>query len=271
VAIVVAEPQLYLGVDFTEVETFRLANGTASVFTVRAPGKQTDNEDSLGLIPCGDKAGVLVVADGLGGLPSGEQASSTAVQQLSQKVMANCSEQPMLREAILEGIDQANKIIVERGVGSGTTIAAVEIENHAARPYHVGDSAILVSGQRGRIKYLTIPHSPVGYAVEAGLIEAEEALYHEERHLVSNIIGTSEMRIEIGPRIELAPRDTLIIATDGLFDNLQIDEIVDTIRTGPLSEAAEKLVETCRTRMTEFSEHRPHKPDDLGFILFRPI
>jgi serine/threonine protein phosphatase PrpC len=269
-AIVLTKPRFYLGVDSAEVEIFLIADGTACAFTGRAPGKETDNEDSLGLIPCGEKTGVLVVADGLGGLPSGDQASATAVRQVSKNVTDSCNGQLVLREAILDGIEQANKIIMEHGVGSGTTIAAVGIENNYVRPYHVGDSAILVTGQRGKIKYLTIPHSPVGYAVEAGFIEADDAIYHEERHLVSNIIGTSEMRVEIGPGIKLAPRDTLVIASDGLFDNLQVEEIVNIIRTGPLPLAAENLVKTCRGRMTEFSETRPHKPDDLGLILFRP-
>lgn len=269
-AITITQARLYLGVDSTEVETFRIAGGTACAFTKRAPDKESDNEDSLGLIPCGEKRGVLVVADGLGGLPSGDQASATAIRQISKNVTDNCNEQLVLREAILDGIEQANKIIREQGVGSGTTIAAVGVESNHVRPYHVGDSVILVTGQRGKIKYLTIPHSPVGYGVEAGLIEADEAIYHEERHLVSNIIGSTEMRVEIGPRIKLAPRDTLVIASDGLFDNLQIDEIVNTIRTGPLRLATENLAEICYKRMMEFSENRPHKPDDLGLILFRP-
>lgn len=269
-AIALTQPRLYLSVDSAGIESFCIAAGTACAFTIRAPGKVSDNEDSLGLIPCDWNTGVLVVADGMGGLPSGDLASSTAVRQLSQNITENCSEQLVLREVILDSIEQANKRIMETGVGSGTTIAAVGVENNTIRPYHVGDSAILITGQRGKIKYLTIPHSPVGYAVEAGLIETEDAIYHEERHLVSNIIGTAEMRVEIGPGIKLAPRDTLVIASDGLFDNLQIEEITTIIRTGPLRLAAESLAKICRERMTDYSETRPHKPDDLGFILFRP-
>jgi serine/threonine protein phosphatase PrpC len=270
VGIILTEPELFLGVDFAAVATFQFANGIACAFSSRSPGKETDNEDALGLIPCGNAAGVLIVADGLGGLPSGKQASSIAVRQMSQNVLANCSESPVFREAILEGIDQANQLIMAHGAGSGTTIAAVEIVNHIVRPYHVGDSEILITGQRGKIKHQTISHSPVGYAVEAGLLEVGDAMHDEERHLVSNIIGTSGMRVEIGPIITLAPLDTLIIASDGLFDNLHVEEIRDIIRTGPLPAAAEQLVQACRVRMTRFSETLPHKPDDMSFILFRP-
>ena len=267
--ITLTEPKLYLGVNVAEIQTFRFANGIACASTSRAPDKETDNEDALGLIPCGNNAGVLVVADGLGGLPSGKQASSTAVRQISHNVIENCSEQPVFREAILDGIEQANQLIMAHGSGSGTTIAAVEIEGQIIRPYHVGDSAILITGQRGKTKHQTISHSPVGYAIESGLIGADDAIHDEERHLVSNIIGTTDMRVEIGPRITLAPLDTMIVASDGLFDNLHIEEIKDIIRTGQLPSAAEHLFEACHERMTHNSETLPHKPDDLGFILFR--
>jgi serine/threonine protein phosphatase PrpC len=269
VAITLDKPKLYLGADCNGIETFHIGGGTACVFTHRAPGKLTENEDSLGLIPRVDGTAVLVVADGLGGLPAGDQASSTAVRQVSRSVTANGGETAVLREAILDAIEHANRMVMAQGLGSGTTFAAVEIDHGAVRPYHIGDSEILITGQRGRVKYQTISHSPVGYAVEAGLIEADDAIFHEERHLVSNIIGSIEMRVEIGPRLELAPRDTLVLASDGLFDNIPADEIVNLIRIGPLERAAQHLLEVCRARMQQSSEVRPHKPDDLGLILFR--
>lgn len=270
-AVTLTEPKLYLGVNFAEVETYRFACGIACVVTSRDPGKQTDNEDSLGLIPCGNNAGVMVVADGLGGLPSGKQASSTAVRQISNNVIKNCGKLSVLRETILDGIEQANQLILEQGAGAGTTIAAVEVEDQIVRPYHVGDSAILITGQRGRIKHQTISHSPVGYAIEAGLIKPDDAMHEEERHLVSNTIGDTDMRVEIGPKIKLAPLDTLVVASDGLFDNLHIEEIKDIIRTGPLPSAAAHLFQICRERMTQSSDSLPHKPDDLGVILFRLV
>lgn len=270
-AITLDKPKLYLGADCSGIETFLLDGGTACVYTHRAPGKLSENEDSLGLIPRADGTAVLVVADGLGGLPAGDQASSTAVRQLSRTVLTGDGGTPVLREAILDAIEQANRLVMAQGLGSGTTFAAVEIDHGAVRPYHIGDSEILITGQRGRVKYQTISHSPVGYAVEAGLIEAGDAIYHEERHLVSNIIGSNEMRVEIGPRLELAPRDTLVLGSDGLYDNIPADEIVNLVRTGPLARAAQQLLDVCGARMQHSSDVRPHKPDDLGFILFRPF
>ena len=105
--------------------------------------------------------------------------------------------------------------------------------------------------------------------VEAGLLDQREALHHEERHLVSNFVGTSDMRIEIGPGLALNPRDTVLLASDGLMDNVHLDEITEMIRKGPLKAAAASLINLARRRMTIETQHQPSKPDDLSVILFR--
>jgi PPM family protein phosphatase len=71
--------------------------------------------------------------------------------------------------------------------------------------------------------------------------------------------------------LQLAARDTVLLASDGLFDNLFIDEIVDAIRSGPLVAAADRLVERVQERMKGSDKSdQPCKPDDLTVVLFRP-
>jgi serine/threonine protein phosphatase PrpC len=161
--------------------------------------------------------------------------------------------------------------VLELGSGAATTLAVVEVQGPTVRPYHVGDSEILITGQRGRVKLQTISHSPIGYAVEAGLIAADDAIHHEERHVISNVIGSASMRIELGPAVTLAARDTVLLASDGLFDNLLQQEIVAGIRSGPLREALGGIVSEARRRMTEPQEGLPSKPDDLTVVAYRPV
>jgi serine/threonine protein phosphatase PrpC len=79
------------------------------------------------------------------------------------------------------------------------------------------------------------------------------------------------MRVEVGPAVQLAARDTVLLASDGLFDNLYSDEIVAAIRTGPLVAAADRLVERVQARMKGADKSdKPCKPDDLTVVLFRP-
>jgi serine/threonine protein phosphatase PrpC len=78
------------------------------------------------------------------------------------------------------------------------------------------------------------------------------------------------MSVEIGSHLSLAPRDTVVLASDGLFDNLYIDEISACVRKDSLDQACLLLVETTRSRMTETTPEHPSKPDDLTVVLYRP-
>jgi serine/threonine protein phosphatase PrpC len=112
-------------------------------------------------------------------------------------------------------------------------------------------------------------HSPVGYGVEAGLIDEDAAIHHEERHLVSNLLGFPTMHIEVGPPVTLAAKDTVVIASDGLYDNLTMEEIAEVCRKGQLLSVCEALKSTCHERMTAPRDGEPSKPDDLTLIGFR--
>jgi len=255
--------------DDGEIGETRIGGGTMVACTARAPDKSTDNEDSAAAIPYGPDAAVLVVADGAGGLPGGKRASQTAVSSLQESLAVAMSETMLLRTAILNGIEAANEAVLALGNGSATTMTVVTIEGKVARSYQVGDSEAIVVGQKGRIRGQTMAHSPTGFAVEAGVLDQRDALHHEERHIVSNFIGTADMRVDMGPGIRLNPRDTVLLASDGLTDNVHIHEITDLIRKGPLAAAIKSITGLARRRMTVETIHQPSKPDDLSVILFR--
>jgi len=259
----------YVGLDMEACEAVSTSLGTAVVVTSRAPGKETGNEDAAAILPAGPDSLVLAVTDGLGGGPSGEIASNIALQSLADAVERALLGDILLRAAILDGCETANRTILQLSKGSATTLAAVEIQGRTVRPYHVGDSTILVVGQRGKVKLLTTSHSPVGFAVEAGMLDEQEAMFHDDRHIVSNVVGCPAMKIELGPVVELAPHDTLLLASDGLFDNLHLDEIIERIRKGPLARCAERLRADARQRMIAQEPGKPSKPDDLTLIAFR--
>ncbi len=263
------EARLFSGEERLEGAVFSLAGGEAAVFSTRSPIRGTPNEDSAAVIAMAEDCGILAVADGLGGAPGGQQASAIAVECVTDAVRDATREGHDARGGILNGFEAANEKVLALGIGAATTLIVVEVSGRAMRAYHVGDSLALVTGQRGKTKLETIPHSPVGYGVEAGLLDENDAMHHEERHVVSNAIGSSDMRIDVGPPVRLAPRDTVLLASDGLFDNLHMKEIVATVRKGPLRGLARGLAERALERMKGGSEGDPSKPDDLTFIVFR--
>lgn len=255
------EPDCFVG---------NITTGSVALCTVRSPEKTTVNEDAAALIPVSDQAAVLVVADGVGGMRGGAQASALAVESVARAVTVAAGENIDIRDAILNGIELANEEIRNLGIGAGSTIAVVEQNGGMIRTYHVGDSEIIIMGQRGRLIHQTIAHSPVGFAVEAGVLDAAEALHHEERHLLSNMLGAMDMRIVIGPAVRLARYDTVLLATDGLTDNLPLETIIEALRKGRLSVAVRRLFGRVLEMMENYPQTGIGKPDDLTLIVFRP-
>lgn len=264
------EARLYLGDSDFDIHNFEHPLGSLAVAVAACEDKASGNEDSAALVPVADDCLILMVADGVGGGATPRKASNSTVETLRDGLQNVEDEDWRIRTAILDGIELANHQLLDLGTGTATTLIVADIRDQHVRTFHVGDSAAWLVGQRGAIKLQTTPHSPVGFGVEAGLIGEDEALDHEDLHVISNVIGSNEMRMEVGPKIPMAALDTLLIASDGLFDNVLPDEIVEIIRTGPVAEGATRLCQLALQRMYEEDGDKPSKPDDFSAILFRP-
>lgn len=234
-----------------------------------SPSHRERNEDAAGVWQFPDGSIVLAVADGMGGTPAGDLASRLAIERLDATFRAMDQEIPM-RSPILDAFESANQDVLDKAAGSGTTLVAVEILGATIRTYNVGDSGALLVGQRGRVKIETTDHSPVGYGVAAGLIDSEKAMDHRDRHYLSNHVGSKEMHIDLGIPRDCAPLDTLLLASDGLFDNLTPGKIVDTIRCGSLERGMAELTHAATEKMLAAIEgEETGKPDDLTIVLAR--
>jgi len=264
------KPRLYVGDRDDERDVYTTAPGEVAAASIGDAEKARPNEDSAAIIPVNDTHVVLAVADGVGGMTGARQASNLTVKAL-RKALTSSAEPPgrSLRTAILDGIEAANRAILDSGSGGASTLALAEIGPDYVRPYHVGDSVVLICGQRGRLKLYTTPHSPVGFAMEAGLLDEKEAMAHTELNLIFNVIGSTDMRVEVGSEQPLAPRDTLVLASDGLTDNVLQDEIIAAVRAGPLHLAINRVADLALERMCGTQANKPSKPDDLTALLFR--
>lgn len=265
-----ARPALcWCEVDGPQLRTVALAGGSAVVVTKKGPYRGEDaNQDAALVRAVDDTRAVLAVADGAGGLPAGAKAARLAVDAID-RALDVADPQGSLRSSLLDAFERANAAVMDLKVGAATTLAAVEIDGDEVRPYHVGDSAIVVTGQRGRVKLQTVAHSPTGYLVEAGFLEPEQAHQHEETALVLNVVGSADMRIELGSALKLSRYDTVLVASDGVFDNVALDEAVELVRRGPLEAAGRALLALCERRMHSPEPGAPSKPDDCTFVLYR--
>ncbi len=251
----------------TDVEEYRVAGGRACVMVRRRPGRTSENEDSALVAPLDEKRAVLVVADGAGGLPDACEASQRAIDSMASALADEDTGD--VRARIEQGFRAAHAEILALGSGAATTVSLVFIDGSQVWSYHIGDSMTLILGAGGERSFQTIPHSPVGYAVRDGLLSEEQAIHHEELHLVSNLLGIGKAEVELKGPVTLAPGSTLILGSDGLFDNLLIKEIGRRMGKRDLKVVAKELSDEVLRRMTRPAPEDPSKPDDLSFILFR--
>ena len=97
----------------------------------------------------------------------------------------------------------------------------------------------------------------------------------DERALEESLPGHGPARVALAlaqAKAQAVSRerpDTLVLGSDGLFDNLHLEEITEYVRKGPLPRAAEAMADACRRRMCEPQPDHPSKPDDLTFLLYR--
>ena len=259
----------FCGVDMDQARALELPQGRCFVFSRRCPGKESPNEDSAAVTVYDRDRALLVVADGLGGAPRGDEASKIAVQIVTKTWSSAVEKGIGAREGILAGIELAKAKVAALGDGAATTLAAVGIEGSRARIYHVGDSEVFHTGNRGVLRWRTTPHSPVGYAVEAGILSVDDAVQADHRHLVSNVVGEGSMTIEMSNVLELKRHDSLLLCSDGLVDNLFESEIVERACKGPPERCARTLLELADRRMSTEDDEHPSKLDDLTLVLYR--
>jgi PPM family protein phosphatase len=265
----VQDVRAYYDQDMLEPDIISLHGGSAAMLTRRCPGKEGPNEDALAVLPFSADASLLVVADGVGGLGNGDQAARIGIEAIQQALFAAQGSDQQLRTAVLDGIDAANRKILDRGVRSAATLALVELGLDRYPPLSCRRFDDLDSGRPRQ------GEAPNGVAFSRGIWPGIGIIERTGSDVPRGPASRVEhdrlpgMRIEIGPWRHLAARDTLLIASDGLVDNLHVEEIFERIRRGSLPEVARRLADDAQRRMREGESPHPSKPDDLTLILFR--
>lgn len=202
------------------------------------------NEDAIGT---NMDAGLLVLADGMGGYNAGEVASGIAVKTVLEFVGEACQreqrgaldpESRLMRQSIVlrDAIARANKIIHQTAKsqpqceGMGTTIAACLFHDNRVSIAHVGDSRVY--RLRGnRLEQLTMDHSLLQELVDRGYYSQEEAARSTNRNYVTRALGVeAAVQVEI-QEDEVRQGDVYLLCSDGLPDMVEDEDIHLTIST----------------------------------------
>jgi serine/threonine protein phosphatase PrpC len=220
---------------------------------------RTSNQDALALL---NDCGVWIVADGMGGHPAGDIAAQTAVAVATQRARERASwlrEHPnAAAEFVADLVTSANRRIHDLMLakpslkGMGTTFVALAITPEpipVAHTAHLGDSRAYLY-RAGQLKQLTRDHTLVEKFVQRGLIDADTALTHPDRHILTKGLG---MDADMKPDLTATPltaQDLIMLCSDGLTKMLEDAAIASTLShaNGDPHRACHDLIEQALSR-----------------------
>ncbi len=199
------------------------------------------------------KGRLAVIADGMGGYEGGQEASRLAVETIRDVYLDDVRDDP--RAVLLEAFDKAHHRIQAYAMlhpelhGMGTTCTALVVRDRQLYFAHVGDSRLyLVRG--ARISRLTRDHSYVGRLVESGIVRAEDAEKHPQRHILTSALGAgTELSVDGAQHsMALEDGDDLVLCTDGLWGVVTDEEMESEASRNAPAECCAALVKLALQR-----------------------
>jgi PPM family protein phosphatase len=217
-------------------------------------GNRSSQQDSFGFGDLDDEeflahgGFVAVVCDGMGGMEHGDAASRMAVRAFLEAYQRKDPAESIpdalersAREANDRVVEMAHELGAAESVGT-TLVAAVLTDSRLGKAMYfisVGDSGLFHVSD-GQMQTVNRPHifgNLLDNAVARGSMTKEQALLHPERESLTSFIGV-EVLEEIDRNVDpwpISDGDSILLASDGLFKTLSVEEILDTLRGHPQS------------------------------------
>jgi serine/threonine protein phosphatase PrpC len=183
-----------------------------------------ENEDSF---LCNDPYQVYAVADGIGGLPSGGQASQMTVSMLEKIFARHPVGEPIDYQRALEEINekvfQLGRVLSPQ-FGIGSTLTFAHLAGVKLNIGHVGDSCAL------RLRSKVLEQLTTDHTIENELREREArgesmSLLMENRNALTRCIGQPPPILGNCTKHTVLPHDRYLLCSDGITRFVAMAEI----------------------------------------------
>ena len=240
---------------FIDLGGFTLAASTSKC------GNKSVNEDCFLYYFVEPDTIILAVADGVGSTCNAHMASYTALEAL----LTSLSNTSVDEGSILRGIDAANHAILENVPGSATTLVIAFITADSYRYFSVGDSSSLLMGGFGKIKSKSRGHSAYDFHVESGLELREPSVAENLKTELISYLGSKDYICEVGVKIPMKKRDTVLLGSDGFFENIHDFDPLCFKNRSFMNKDIKQFEYLVEQKMNSTAGH----PDDSTFIILR--
>jgi protein phosphatase len=173
---------------------------------------------------------LLAVADGLGGYEGGEIASRIAVETTVQALFEGGDAHPSLAERLSWAVEQAHQAIHQQrhhdngGTHMASTLTAVHIGAGMLTVVQVGDSRAYL-WRDGQLTLLTEDQTFVHMLQKRGMLTAEEARHHPNRHVILQALGQDgAVSCEVST-VPYQHGDCVLLCSDGLSSYVTHEDI----------------------------------------------
>lgn len=194
------------------------------------------NEDSYSNVSI-ENYDFFIVADGMGGHSDGELASSLASDSFTEYIKnANIDNFEDIIDLQEKAIDYANdkvlKIAGKKQEKMGTTVVCLCIDylKNQLHLSHIGDSRIYIYRDK-KFTQLTKDHSLLNDLLDSGVLNEDEAENFANKSAITRAVGISPNTRADSKTIDYKTNDIILLATDGLTNEVSEDEIINIIET----------------------------------------
>lgn len=187
-----------------------------------------------------DDLQLAAVADGMGGLPHGEDAAQTAITALTGLLNQTIPEAPAGWHGLLDAINREVFALGQQlspTYGIGTTLTIVRVHNDRLQFAHVGDSA-LFRLRDGQMEQLTCEHTMASEILARRAAGLWQPMPANAAHVLTSCLGLPRL-VETDIReTDLRAGDRLLLCSDGLTKPVEPQALRDALALADTPAAA---------------------------------
>ncbi|MBR2705165.1 MAG: serine/threonine-protein phosphatase [Clostridia bacterium] len=233
-------------------------------------GKKRENqEDAVLIMKHKDNRNykMMVVADGLGGSESGEQASYICVNEIREWFSSleedDFKNEKLLYERLCRKLDVINKKINDIGNGAATTFVCALVADKHTFVLNIGDSRAYMLDGRDFQQISTDDSYAQIYYNNGAIEDRDDMRFSKVSNMVTNSLGGG--RVNITPNAVMVPNDAydaILLFSDGVTDCLSDSQIFAVTKWTSPKRLAHAIVQ--KALRTE-SKREKKKTDTIAF------